>query len=271
MTMPAQLQAHPFGAVLKDIRASLNLSQAALALELGSTQRHLSFLETGRSTPTPSFLARICRELNLSVAQRANLYAASGAHSPYEQRALASADVTAALDMIEARVLNNWPFPALVLDASWNILRCNAPFLIVFAPFLKAAGAESNAPANLLSIMLSDAFSGLIQNWDEAVSILYFRLQSAAAKDPLIRELFADARRRGRFANLPDMLLSQQSVPVFVPVRLNMPDGTIVEMSSLLGKLASVQDALVDGFEIELMVPLTQASETRLLCATKPA
>ena len=90
-----------FGPVLKDIRNAMGLSQAGLAGELESTQRHLSFLETGRSRPSPGFVSRICRVLDLSIAQRINLYEAAGFHSPYQRRNLRSAEIMQALDTME--------------------------------------------------------------------------------------------------------------------------------------------------------------------------
>lgn len=250
--MPRDLP--PFGAILKDIRHSLGISQSDLAHVLGSTQRHVSFLETGRSHPTAGFVTRICRELKLSVAQRANLYFTSGHIGPYTAHDPASDEVTAALDMIEARLLDHWPFPGLVLDARWNVLRANGPFRTLFAPFI----GDGNAEPNLLEVFLSPQFRGLVTNWNEAVGILYFRLQAAAAKDAGMRDIYLKARRDGVF---PDDILSRSGLPIFVPIRIAMPDCPEIEISSLLGKLASTQDALIDGFEVELMVPVTEASE----------
>ena len=134
-----------FGHVLKDIRAARGLSQTALALALDSTQRHVSFLETGRSLPTGSFLSRICRAMSLNIAQRINLYDASGLANPYVSRDMGSDEIRDALDMIEKRVLKNWPFPALVLDPDWNVLRQNDAFTLFFKP-LSPQGNEQIDP-----------------------------------------------------------------------------------------------------------------------------
>lgn len=56
-------------------------------------------------------------------------------------------------------------------------------------------------------------------------------------------------------------LQGTDDMPVFVPVIVNLPNGMQLQLTSLLGKLASVQDALVEGFEIELMLPTDAASE----------
>ncbi|MEM6929054.1 MAG: helix-turn-helix transcriptional regulator, partial [Myxococcota bacterium] len=58
-----------FGPTLRSLRHELRLSQEALAEAVGSTQRHLSFLETGRSAPTRAMLGRIVAALRLTAAQ----------------------------------------------------------------------------------------------------------------------------------------------------------------------------------------------------------
>ena len=246
-----------FGHVLKDIRAARGMSQASLALSLDSTQRHLSFLETGRSLPTSSFLARICRAMDLNIAQRVNLYEASGLANPYTRRDMESDEIHAALDMIEKRVLANWPFPALVLDPDWNVLRSNAVFDQIFGAFMP----QGNEPANLLEVMMSEMFQGLVQNWDQAAGVMFYRLQRAATHSPRIAKVLQAARSEGRFAGMEQHLGELGEIPIFLPIRIALPNGPVMELSSLLGKLASCQDALIEGLEIELMVPLDEPSE----------
>ena len=256
-----------FGPVLKDIRNSMGLSQAGLAGELDSTQRHLSFLETGRSRPSPGFVSRICRVLDLSIAQRINLYEAAGFHSPYRRRNLRSDEIMQALDTIEMRVLRNWPFPALVLDFEWNVLRANSAFDQIFAPFLSA----TNTAANLLEVILSPAFVGLVQNWDEAASIMYYRLQRTAQHSPRVADIFAQGRARGLFDHVEQDAVGRQDIPVFVPVELKLPEGPTMQFTSMLGQLASCQDALIEGLEIELMVPLDEGSEMAMRSMLAPS
>ena len=114
-----------FGHALKHLRAELKLAQSELAGAVGSTQRHISFLETGRSRPSPEMVRRLATELNLNAGQRAALFEASGMKNPFKKRSFSSEEVRAALDMIERHVLSNWPFPAFVLDEDWNLLRTN--------------------------------------------------------------------------------------------------------------------------------------------------
>lgn len=249
-----------FGLVLKDLRTRLGLSQAALAGKLGSTQRHISFVETGRSNPSSGFLMRICRELNLSIAERANLFEASGLPCPYPRRELSSAEVTATLTMIETHVLRNWPFPALVLDAHWNILRQNSAFTALMAPFMDS----NDQNPNLLNIFLSPQFSSLISNFDEVAPVIYNRMQKASVYSHDVAKKFGEAKSSGMFDTMDSSLASGALVPAYTPINIALPDGTCLQIGSLMGRLASVQDALVEGFEIELMVPADKASDDLL-------
>ncbi len=258
-------QKSPFGHVLSSVRTALGLSQIALAHQLESTQRHISFLETGRSRPSLQFLSRICTQLNLSADQRSNLFAASGYANPYHPRRFEDADVGATLDMIERRVLANWPFPALVLDASWNILRMNGSAEVFLAGL---SGSEDNNPSFLRQILSPD-FMAMIANWEDVSPVIYFRLQSAAAHDDVIAEAFSEAKAKGLFDHIPKLMIEQDRAPVYVPIRIRLPGGGTLNMTSLIGHVASVQDALVAGFEVELMIPTDDTSEATMRALSK--
>ena len=247
-----------FGHSLKQMREALSFSQEQLANELGSTQRHISFLETGRSMPTRAMLGRIVTALNLTHAQRAALFAASGFHNPYGNFTLDSVEVQEALDVIEARILRHWPFPAFALDAAWNILRANEAAIQMLAPFLEGE------PGNLLSVFISPAFSSLIENWEEVSTSFYFRTVSAAEKSETLRVALRDARRRGIFDHIPSFLTETDQVPVYTPARLKLPDGSQVELTSAVATLAASHDHTMAGIEIEMMFPLDDTTDSFL-------
>ncbi|MCK7612755.1 helix-turn-helix domain-containing protein [Roseibium sediminicola] len=251
----------PFGKTLKALRRERGLSQASLADRLGSTQRHVSFLETGRATPSRYMLQRIERELALPVGRSQVLFEAAGFASPYKHRAEDSHDVVEALDLIETRLLAHWPFPAYVLDKRWTILRTNAPGKLFLAGFT----GTQNEPPNLFRIFLSETFRERILNWREAAPIFAARLYKEAAEDPELESLLEEARASGLLDGLDETF--REDVPVFVPVEVMAPGGGRLRVTSLLGQLASVQDAVIEGMTIELMVPMDEGTETCLLAA----
>jgi transcriptional regulator with XRE-family HTH domain len=248
-----------FGKTLKSLRRERGLSQIDLAGRLGSTQRHISFLETGRARPSRQMIQRIERELALSVGRSQILYEAAGFASPYKQRAEASPDVVEALDLIETRLLAHWPFPAFLLDRRWTILRHNTPGKLFLADLVD----DTNRPPNLFRIFLSQSFRKRVLNWPEAAPVFAARLYREAAEDRDLEELLDQARAAGLLDGLEETF--RENVPVFVPVEVLGPGGARLRLTSLLGQLASVQDAVVEGMTIELMVPMDAASEACLL------
>jgi transcriptional regulator with XRE-family HTH domain len=242
-----------FGPALRAVRAELGLTQEALAHAIGTTQRHLSFLETGRSTPTRDMLGRIVAGLSLSAAQRAALFQASGFRSPYPARTLDSAELQATLDLMSNQVLRHWPFPAFVVDRDWNFLRWNAPGGRMIAAFGDAS--------NMHALFLSPAFRAAVTNWEEASGSFYTRIQEVARRSPRVRAALDAAIDDGRFDHVARVLGGTDDVPVYVPIEVRLPDGTHLRFTSLHGRWVSVHDAIAEQLEVELLVPLDAGSE----------
>ena len=247
-----------FGPTLQAMRQDLGLSQSALALRLGSTQRHLSFLETGRSAPSREFVARIVSELSLSAAQRATLLEASGYRGPALPRDTDSSEVQAALDLMERQILAPWPYPAFVHDRDWTILRSNAAGGALVERLL--GSGPGNAPRNIFEMLLSDGMRGMISNWTEASAAFYFRLLEASARSGTAGRILKDARASGLFDHVADHVVGAASGPVFVPVEMTLPGIGTVRLTSMLGRMATAHDALGEGLEIEMLVPLDDVS-----------
>jgi transcriptional regulator with XRE-family HTH domain len=83
----------PFGARLRHWRAHRGLSQLALAGRVGSTARHLSFLETGRSRPSRQMVLRLGEALEVSLRERNQLLAAAGLPPAYSEQPVTGAEL----------------------------------------------------------------------------------------------------------------------------------------------------------------------------------
>lgn len=255
-----------FGLALKTMRMQLGLSQLELATAIDSTQRHVSFLETGRSQPSSSFVARLATGLSLSLGQRAALFDALGAANPYRRRDFDADQLRSVLDMLENRALRHWPFAGFVLDESWTVLRANPQGWAL----LQSLGQGHNAETSLFEVFLSDSFLTRVENWEEIALIFYFRMQKVASRSARLQQLFEEAKAQGRFAHLGDRLTGGAEVPPYIPAIFHGPDGQRLQMSSFVGRLASIHEAAIDGLEIELMVPVDEQTETCLLSQPTP-
>ncbi len=259
--MVTQPHGHPvislddgFGAALRSVRHQLGLTQLALAQKISTTQRHVSFLETGRSAPSRRMLGRLCAELPLSDPQRRTLFRASGFENPFSTTPDPQARA-AGLALLERRVLSHWPFPAFVLDHDWNLLRENA----AGARLIATMGHERN----MLRILLSDGFRAFVTNWKEASTALFHRLQDAAARSAFVRETLDEALERGLFDHISPHDPAPPTAGI-LPIAIELPGGERLQITSLLGQLGALFDASLEGLDIELIVPLDDASEAPL-------
>ena len=246
-----------FGPALRAVRRELGLSQIALAGVLSTTQRHVSFLETGRTAPSRAMVTRIATGLALNGAQRNALFAASGFRTVSEP--MTAEMLAATLDMLERQILGHWPYPAFVLDRDWDILRRNG----AAARMLRTLSDDGQEPGNLMIAFLSGQFMAAVQNWQEISANFYFRLQAAAERSAMVRHALDDARARGFFSDLTGQLTGSGPELPFQPIIMRLPDGTTMQMSSLLARLGSAHDALIDDIEIELIFPV-DAESTRV-------
>src|SRR5436190_8575996 len=104
------------GTLLREWRQRRRRTQLDLALDAGTSARHLSFVETGRSLPGRDLLLRISDELDIPFRERNELLLAAGHAPAVPERSLEDpelAPVRQALDLILER---HEPYPAVVLD-----------------------------------------------------------------------------------------------------------------------------------------------------------
>src|SRR5258708_15129098 len=80
MTMQAP-GSRPVGELLREWREHRRLSQLELAIQADISTRHLSFVETGRSRPTPEMILRLGEQLDVPLRER-NILLLAGGYAP---------------------------------------------------------------------------------------------------------------------------------------------------------------------------------------------
>jgi transcriptional regulator with XRE-family HTH domain len=106
-------------------RQAARLSQLDLALEAGVSPRHLSFVELGKSRPSPALLLTLADHLDVPLRERNDWLIAAGYAPRYPQHPL-DAPVLARIRASLHRVLDaHDPFPAVAIDRCWDIQLAN--------------------------------------------------------------------------------------------------------------------------------------------------
>ncbi|MFJ3547546.1 helix-turn-helix domain-containing protein [Streptomyces sp. NPDC090114] len=120
-----------FPRTLRERRTRRHVSQLDLALRAGTTQRHLSFIESGRSVPGRNMVVRLAESLEMPLRERNELLLAAGYAPAYPESSLDDpvlAPVRTAIDHILRGYL---PYPALVVDRGGDLIAANTAFGLI--------------------------------------------------------------------------------------------------------------------------------------------
>lgn len=116
----------PVGQQIRQWRERRRLSQMALALEADISPRHLSFIETGRSQPSPATIDRLAEQLDVPFRAKNGMLTAAGFAARHGERPLDDPEMQRARVSVEHILKGHMPFPAIAVDRHWNIVSMNA-------------------------------------------------------------------------------------------------------------------------------------------------
>ncbi|WSQ13333.1 helix-turn-helix transcriptional regulator [Streptomyces sp. NBC_01231] len=119
------------GPLLRAWREERRLSQLELALRADSSARHVSFIETGRSRPSEEMVLRLAEHLEVPVRERNALLLAAGYAPRYPETPLDDPALEALREGMERLIQGYEPYPALVVDALYNVVAANRGILML--------------------------------------------------------------------------------------------------------------------------------------------
>ena len=263
-----------FGRLLRHWRQARGLSQLALAVEAEISSRHVSFLETGRTQPSREMVQRLGAVLDLPLDERNALALAAGYAPSYGERALGAPELAHVRRALAFILRQQEPYPALVVDRTWNVVMYNDATPRIFDRFRGAAPLPPEVAGNaLLATFHPDGVRQFIVNWEELAG-------------PLIHTVHREAATSEAAARLRDALLAFPGVPA----RWRVPDpvaaaAPVLSMQlkrgdlslaffSTITTLATPQDVTLQQLRIECFHPadaVTEATARRLAATPAPS
>lgn len=120
------------GPLLRGWREQRRVSQLELALRAGSSARHISFIETGRSRPSEEMVLRLAEHLDVPVRERNSLLLAAGYAPHYPETPLDDPAMDALREGLERLIQGYEPYPAFVVDATYNVVAANRGIAMLF-------------------------------------------------------------------------------------------------------------------------------------------
>ncbi len=251
-----------FGARLRWWRGRRNLSQLDLAGAARTTQRHLSFLESGRTAPSRTMVLRLADALDVPLRQQNALLLAAGFAPAWRERDLAAPEMAEVNRALQFMLDQQEPYPAFVVDRRWNLLRANAgagrlvEFLLGPAP-PPAPGAP---PPNLAEALLG-ALRPFIVNWEDTARFFLRGVQADAAADGTA-ETAALLERLLAFPDLPALYEGLAPEEATAPVlAMDFRKGeTSFRLFTTIATLGTPLDVTLQEIRVECFFPADEAS-----------
>ncbi len=202
------------------------MSQLDLALEAEISQKHLSFVESGRSAPSRDMVLRLAERLSVPLRERNLMLLSAGFAPSYPERSLDDPGLKPAREVVELILKGHEPYPALAIDRHWRLVASNN----AVAPFLAGVAEPSLVvpPVNVLRLSLhpgglAPAIANLAE-WREHL-LQRLRDQIAVTGDPVLIRLLAELS--GYPAPAQAEGTGRDYAGLAVPLRLRSPAGTL--------------------------------------------
>lgn len=257
------------GELVRTWRVHRRRSQMDLALDVGVSPRHLSFVETGRSRPSPELLLALAAGLDVPLRERNTMLLAAGYAPRYPQNELAAAAVAPVLRAVRRLLDAHDPFPGVAVDRAWNVVATNP----------SAATLTTGIPDHVLSphpniyrlALHPDGLAGRTVNFAEwAVSLVaQLRRDLTITADPTLRALYDEVTS---YPDVAAALASGRTTPsddVLVPIVIGTEAGQL-SFFTVMATLGTPRDVTLDELAVELFYPADTFTEAALRAA-RPA
>ena len=260
--------ANRFGLLLREWRARRNTSQLDLALRANASQRHVSFIESGRAQPSRAMVIKVAEALDIPLRSRNEILCAAGYAPIYPERPLDEKEMQIANRALERILAHHEPFPAMVLDGAWNILLRNSISARIIGHCVDENAMRRLSPDGKLNFMrlmfAPDGMRPHILSWKHTSGILITRLRREASARPgsasevLLREFLEAGPPLVVDADVPDELLE----PV-IPLELKI-EGSPLRLFNTIATFGAPQDITLQEMRIEMSFPADDATEVFL-------
>lgn len=254
---------HRLPDTLQRARQACRVSQLELALRLGVSQRHVSFVETGRARPSRELLTRWLGELDTPLALRNAALLQAGYAPAYRATNLDDPDLAPARAALQQLLNAHDPMPALVLDAQWNLLQLNrgGEWLAATLMAPEVLAGSGGAP-NLLDMLVHPAgLTRQLINLREAGPAFLAQMRAEAALQPELTpkvEAFDALLRQRLNGRLPPAAQPAPQAPVLT-VRFATPWGELA-FFRMFTTFGTPQDITLASLRVEHMFAADEAT-----------
>lgn len=187
-THNADQQLDSFGLLLKQWRSQRGLSQLDLAVTSQVSQRHISFLESGRAKPSREMVLQLADVLEIPLRQQNRMLTAAGFAPIHAETDLSAPEMASVRKALDFMLQQQEPYPAIVVDRYWNLLLTNDAATRLLTTFIAPEQLQihfyQDGKINLMRAMFHpQGLRPFVVNWKDFSGHLLQRLHREAIAD----------------------------------------------------------------------------------------
>jgi transcriptional regulator with XRE-family HTH domain len=240
------------GPLLREWRRRRRRTQLDLALDAGISARHLSFVETCRSTPSREMVLLLAEKLEIPFRERNQLLLAAGYAPAFPERSLEDPELAPVREALDLVLTRHEPYPAIVLDRRWNIVAANSA-TVALAEWLDPALLEP--PNNMRRVVMQ--LAPRIINLGEVLAYFVERLEHQVA-------ITGDEEMAALLKELPGYPESMHehnpgseaaARGILMPLRIRAPDGGELSLFGTIATFGTAVEVTTSELSIESLFP----------------
>ncbi len=257
----AELSPSPVGRLLREWRTARGQSQLALALEAGVSARHLSFVETGRATPSRELVLELARALEMPLRERNMLLTSAGYAPALAETPPEAPRMDSVRRVLEALLHAHRRNPTVAVNRHCDVIMANEAAQRLFIRLLPPAALPLTS--NIVRLIFSpDGARPFIDNWDEVAGEIAFRLRRESptqATDPLRDILGPEIPLRDKFPHHP----IAHTPTLALPIRIRKGELRL-DLFTAITTLGTPLDVTLQELRVESLFAADAATEAQL-------
>ena len=241
--------------MLRDWRSQRRHSQLDLATCANVSAKHLSYVETGRSKPSPEMILHLCQHLDVPLRDRNTILLAAGYAPHFHDTPLDHADANDLRRLVDL-VISEHRFPTVVVDAQWNLIAAN-PSAAIFTEHVAVELLEP--PTNVIRLSLHpDGLAPHVVNFTDYATHIINRLRRTIDHHP-------DATLQALLDEFGHLATphAQHHPGVLLPLELRTARG-VIRMFSTITTFGAPHDVTLAELAVETFYPADDHSRTLL-------
>jgi len=253
------IQSTEFTGRLREWRKHRKMSQLDLALAADVSQRHVSWLETGRSQPSRRMVIKLSEAMEVPLRDRNSILNSAGFASLYSDRDLSEPAMEPLTEVLTDMLKHHNPYPAFVLDRFWNIKMKNQAaetlFEIMGDPkqVWNDVGDQGETNIALLTVH-PNGLRRFISNWQEVAGPFLKRLYREAVDsgDQLMLDRYQQLIEHA--GEIADMHHNHTDLMPVLPLEIDL-GGAMLKLCSVISTFGTAQDITANELRIETFYP----------------